>query len=164
MYILNDFLLTKLLSRQNSVSTMFNFKAFLVPEIFVVALAHLPIFDEWFKHCLLVHNLNSLNEFLDLETASMNTVVAILRASPLKHWWYCCCEMLWKNAVCVFMIYILTVSCIVILQHLQLWVGWLPEPSRDRLSVPWVRGPRRGGLDEETGFPIPQSQGDLQHI
>lgn len=64
---------------------MFNLKAFLVPEIFVVALAHLPKFDEWFKRCLLVHNLNSLNQFLELETASMNIVVTILRASPLKH-------------------------------------------------------------------------------
>lgn len=62
------------------------------------------------------------------------------------------------------MIYILAVSCIVILQHLQLWVGRFPEPSGGWLSVPWVRGPRRGGLDEETGFPIPQSQGDLQHV
>lgn len=69
-----------------------------------------------------------------------------------------------KMQFCVFMIYIPTASCIVILQHLQLWVGRLPEPSGGRLPVPGVGGPRRGGLDEETGFPVPPSQGDLQHI
>lgn len=72
--------------------------------------------------------------------------------------------MLWKNAARVFMIYTLTVSCIVIPQHLQLRDGRLPEPSRGQLAVPRVRGPRRGGLDEEAGFPIPQSQGDLQYL
>ncbi len=64
---------------------MFNCKEFLVPEMFVVALAHLPECDEWFKHSALVHNQNHLNQFLELENVSMNIVVLILKASPLKN-------------------------------------------------------------------------------
>ncbi len=72
---------------QKSVSTMFNCKEFLVPEMFVVALAHLPECDEWFKHSLLVHNQSRLNRFLELENVSMSIVVPILWATPLKRRW-----------------------------------------------------------------------------
>lgn len=49
-------------------------------------------------------------------------------------------------------------------QHVQLWLGRLPEPGGRRLPVPGLRGPRRRGLDEEAGFPLPQGEGDLQHV
>lgn len=47
-------------SDKPSFTASLKFKACFVLESFVVLLAHLRKFDEWFKHCLLVHSLKSL--------------------------------------------------------------------------------------------------------
>lgn len=111
---------------------MFAFKAFLVPDIFVAALAHLPKFDEWFKRCLLVHNLNSLNQFLELENVLVNIVVAILH---LQH-------PLWNT----------TIRCSGKMQFASLWsISWL-------FPVLWSGSTYNFGSD---GFQSPAGAGSL---
>lgn len=64
MYMLDAFLLTKPHSWLKVTVCDVQF-LWSVPEIFVVALEHLHKLDKWFKRCLLVHNQNSLNQFLE---------------------------------------------------------------------------------------------------
>lgn len=49
-------------------------------------------------------------------------------------------------------------------QHVQLLRRRLPQLGPGSQPVPGLRRPRRRGLDEEAGLPLPAGEGDVQHL
>ena len=49
-------------------------------------------------------------------------------------------------------------------QHVQLLRRRLPQLGPGSQPVPGLRRPRRRGLDEEAGLPLPAGEGDVQHV
>lgn len=74
-----------------------------------------------------------------------------------NHWNKCCCSRKNNPLQSLPLISNVCFPVIVVPQHLQFRIGRLPRSSGGRLPVPELGGPRRGGLDEETGFQISKS-------